>query len=145
MAFLIGAGTVVFFAVILLVVGVALERKAKSFNENVRSGKAEVVGYDRTNQSDWYTLLVRIPELNDGKIYNCTAGKINLSQYPKGAIIDVLYAPKTIVGIKIVEVHLCDNPPADSFRLGRGIKRFSLALLVLTAILIVVGLITVIY
>lgn len=142
MGLLIGAGVVAFFAIVLLIIGVSLERSGKSFEENKRRGRAEVVGYDRADQSNWYTLLVRIPELNDGKLYNCTAGKINISDYPKGAVIDVFYAPKKVAGMNIVEVHLLDNPPADGSRLGSGIKKFCIAMFVIAALLAVVGVIT---
>lgn len=131
-----------FFAIVLFFVGIALEREGADFNANARSGKAEVVGYERTAKSNWYELLVRIPDLNDGKIYNCTAGKgINPSEYPKGAIVDVLYAPKTIVGIRVIEAHLKENPPADKARVGRIIEQLAFALLGVAAILCVVGIV----
>lgn len=135
-----GECATVFFAIVLFFVGIAMEREGADFNANVRSGKAEVVGYDRAEQSNWYTLMVRIPELNDGKVYNCTAGKgINPSEYPKGTMVDVLYAPKTIAGIRVIEAHLKDNPPADKARLGRIIEQLAFALLGVATILCIVG------
>lgn len=140
MGFLIAAIVIAVFALALLIIGAALEKSGRSFRENQRKGLAEVVGYERAEQSNWYTLLVRIPALNDGKIYNCTAGKIHLSQYPKGSVIRVLYAPKRIAGMNVVEVHLLDDPPADSSRLGRGIKRVSIIMLVAAGVIAVAGL-----
>lgn len=142
MGFLIAAASVAFFAFVLLIIGSAMERKGKSFNENTRQGVAEVVGYERAEQSNWYTLLIRIPELNDGKVYNCTAGKINPSDYPKGKTVDIIYAPKKAAGIKFVEAHLRENPPPDTTRLGIGIKKISVAMLVIAGILIVLGIAT---
>lgn len=139
MVFLIAAIVVAFFAVVLLIIGVAMVSKGKSFHENKRYGKAEVAGYERGEQSNWYTLLIRIPELNDGKIYNCTAGRINLSSYPKGAVIDIIYAPKRVANINFVEAHLLDNPPADTIRLGTGIKKFAIAMFAIAGILIILG------
>lgn len=144
MGFFIAAGAVAFLAIVLLITGIALVRQAESFNKNVRPGKAEIVGYDRTNQSDWYTLMVKIPELNDGNLYSCTARRIDISQYPKGKTIDVLYAPKKTMGISIVEVHLAENPPVDSSKLGLGFKRVAYALLVIGGILVITGIISLI-
>lgn len=132
-----------FFAITLLIIGIALEREGTEFNANAQSGKAEVVGYDRAEQSNWYTLLVRIPKLNDGKFYNCTAGKsINTSEYPKGTIVDVLYAPKTIAGIRVIETHLKENPPTDKARLGKKVELLAFALLGVSIILCIVGIVT---
>lgn len=142
MGFLIAAVVVAFFAMVLLIIGAAMVSKGKSFNENKRYGVAEVVGYERAEQSNWYTLLVRIPELNDAKVYNCTAGKINPSDYPKGKTVDIIYAPKKVAGIKFVEAHLRENPPADTTRLGQSMKKISVAMLVIAGILIVLGIVT---
>ena len=142
MGFLIAAIVVAFFAIALLIIGVAMVSTGKSFHANKRYGKAEVVGYERADQSDWYTLLIRIPELNDGKIYNCTAGKIDLSSFPKGTVIDIVYAPKKVAGIHFIEAHLLDNPPADTTRIGTEIKKFAIAMLVIAGILVVVGMTT---
>lgn len=139
MGILISALIIAFFAVVLLIIGIALESKGKLFAKNKRCGQAEVVGYERADQSDWYELLVRIPDLDDEKIYNCTAGKINISQFPKGSVIDVSYAPKKIVGLNVVEVHLLDNPPADSLKIGCGVKKISIAMFVIACILAIIG------
>ena len=129
----------------MFIIGISLEKQGRSFEQNKKSGKAEVVGYERADQSNWYTLLVRIPKLNDGKIYNCSAGKIKISDYPKGSVIDVWYAEKKIVGLKVVEVHLLNNPPADGMKIGSKIKKFSILLFALTAALAVVGLIILLF
>ena len=143
MGFFIAAGVIAFIAFTLFIIGFSLGRQGSSFEKNKRMGQAEVVGYERGERSNWYTLLVRIPELNDGKIYNCTAGKMNISQYPKGSVIDVLYAPKKVAGINVVEVHLLSNPPADSSKVGRGIKKFSVAMLAIAVMLVVAGIVTI--
>ncbi len=143
MSFLFAAVMVSLFALALLIIGLATEKSGKSFCANQRRGQAEVVGYERINQSNRYTLLVSIPELNDGKIYNCTSGKINLADYPKGTVVDVMYAPKKIIGISVVEVHLSNNPPANSLRLGHGIKIVSIVMFVTAVVLAVAGLATI--
>ena len=144
MGLFIGAAVVAFFSAVLLMIGIALEKSGKSFEDNKRRGRAEVVGYERADQSDWYTLLVRIPSLNDGKIYNCTAGKINISHYPKNSVIDVFYTPKQIAGIKLIEVHLLDKPPADSIKIGCGIKKVSYAMFFVAGVITVIGILTLI-
>lgn len=143
MNFLFAAAIVSVFALALLIIGLAMEKSGKSFCANQRRGRAEVVGYRRAEESNWYTLLVRIPELNDGKFYSCSAGKINLSDYPKGAVVDVLYAPKRVVGMNIVEVHLLNNPPTNSVRIGHRIKVVSIVMLVAAVALAVAGIVSV--
>lgn len=143
MNFLFAAAMVSVFALALLIIGLSMEKNGKSFCANQRRGWAEVVGYRRAEESNWYTLLVRIPELNDGKFYSCSAGKINLSDYPKGTVVDVLYAPKRVVGMNIVEVHLLNNPPKDSIQLGRRIKVASIVMLVAAAALTVAGIVSI--
>lgn len=136
MGFVVGAIVVAFFAVVLLIIGVALGREARYFEQNKRAGQAEVVGYDRADQSEWYTLAVRIPALKDGKIYGCKSGKINLSKYPKGTVVDVFYAPKKVAGIKVVEVHLRDKPPANGAKVSRGIKAIAKVMLGIACVLV---------
>lgn len=142
MGFLIAGAVIAFIAAVLLIIGAALVRQGKSFRENMRYGIAEVVGYERAEQSDWYTLLIRIPELNDGKVYSCTAGKISPAAYPKGKVVEIIYAPKKVAGIRFVEAHLRENPPADTVRLGNGIKKISVAMLAIAGILVVSGIVT---
>ena len=143
MGLLIAAGVVMFFALVLWIIGIALKRQGKIFVENKRYCRAEVVGYERADQSDWYTLLVRIPDFDDGKIYSCSARKIDTACFPKGSVIDVLYAPRKVVGIKVVEVHLLSNPPADGLKLGRRIEAVSVAMFLVASILSIIGFITV--
>ena len=104
MVFFVIAGVLLFIALLLLETGTILGKDSIVFESNKRIGKAEVVGYE--HQSSHHTMLVRLPELNDGKIYSCVAGKIRTSDYPKGAVVDVYYAPEKVAGINIVEVHL---------------------------------------
>lgn len=136
-----GIALIVFFAVILLLGSVALEREGADFAANVRFGKAEVVGYNQAEQSNGYTLLVRIPELNDDKLYNCIAGKgTNPWEYPEGAIVDVLYVPRTIEGINVIEaIYLKENQPVDKARIGKTMEQVAFALLGVDAILFIAG------
>lgn len=140
MGFLIGSGVILLIAIVLLIASVALRKQAESFKQNMRVGKAVVAGYDRADESNWYTLVVKIPALNDNSLYNCTGGNIDTSKYPIGTEVDVLYAPKKIMGINMVEVHLVENPPADSAKLSRGFKNIALALFAIAGIILVLGL-----
>lgn len=129
-------------AFMLFITGMVLNKNGRSFNESKRYGYGEVVGYDCGDQSSRYTLLVRIPELHDGKIYNCKSGKINIGNYPKGSVVNIIYAPKSIVGIEVIEVYLSDCPPADSVALGKKFKILSIVMFVISCILMVAGIAT---
>ncbi len=142
MGFLIAGGAIVFFGFTLLVIGIGLGRSAVRFDANKRYAKAEVVGYRRAEQSNWYELYIRIPELNDGKTYFCTSGRISLRDYPVGKIVDILYAPTKTMGIHVVEAHLVEKPPADSATLARGIKGVSKVLLIVGILLALAGLLS---
>lgn len=128
------AGLLLFLFVIFFVVAAALRKSADSFQEGARSGKAEVVGYERKERSSWYTLLVKIPALNDNMTHNCHAGKIKIADYPKGAVVDVIYAKKQVIGIPVVEVHLKENPPASTAAASTVFRFISLACLLLALI-----------
>ncbi len=144
MGFLIGAAVTAIFGLTLLIAGIAIQSEEKQFEATARPGKAEVVGYDRADQSDWYTLLVSIQGLDDGKLYNCKSGKINIGDYPKGTVVDVIYSPQNVAGINVVEVRLASLPPTGRKRLGSVIHKIALALLVIAGILIVPGLLSII-
>lgn len=142
MAFFIAAMVVAFFALVLFIIGTALKKQNAGFQQNKRHGLAEVVGYKRSSQSNYLSLLVRIPALNDGQTYICTSGKINTSDYPKGSVVKVWYAPKRVAGIHVVEVYLYDNPPADSTKIAQGIIRLSVVMFAIVGMLTAAGLST---
>lgn len=143
MAYLIGAAAVGIFALVFLLCGVALESKEKKFNANKRRGKAEVVGYERSPQAARHTLFVQIPALNDGNIYTCTMGKVDLSRYPKGTEVEVFYAAKKMLGIPFVEVRLFECPPPNGAKAGRVINIFSVAMIAVAAALAWMGISTI--
>lgn len=140
---LISSVVIAFFALVLLIIGIALKRKGNDFEQNKKCGQAEVVGYTRSKELEDYTLLVRIPKLNDDNLYSCTSGKIDLSHFPKGTIVDVLYAPIKVFGVDVVEVHLIDVPPTDCLTLGLKFKKFSIILFIIACIFAVAGVVTV--
>ena len=123
----------------LLICAFAIDRDNRSFEKNKRFGKAEVTAYNRVSQSDAYTLYVRIPELSDKNIYNCSHGRINVSDYPPGTIVDVMYAPKKIAGNDYADIRLIDSPPADSSGFARVLIILSVALFVAAGILTAAG------
>lgn len=141
MGFYIGAATLLLFALLFWMVGAFLQRSTKEFECNQRFGQAEVVGYERGEQSSHYSLLVRIPELNDEKLYNCKSQHLDLAKYPKGTMVDVVYAPKRVMGVDVVEVQLADAPPASGAKFAAGLKIFSLVLLSISGILVLAGVI----
>lgn len=128
------AGFLFFLFIIFSVVAVALRKSADAFQEGAQFGKAEVVGYEREEHSSWYTLLVKIPTLNDNMIRSCHAGKIRIADYPKGTIVDVIYAKKQVMGLPVVEVHLRENPPASTATASTVFRSISLACLFLALI-----------
>lgn len=141
MGFYFGAISVGFVGTVLMIIGVSTQKNERVFNEHKRYGKAEVVGLTRSGQSDQYTLLVRIPELNDGKLYSCSVGRIKASTYPKDSIVDVVYVQKTVAGFSIVEVHLLKDPPKSHMIIGKIITRFAIALYLISSILVIIGII----
>lgn len=142
MAFFISAGVVAFVGLILLIIGAALEKQSAYFEKNKRCGQAEVVGHQCSSQSNYSTLLVRIPDLRDDNAYNCASGKIDISCFPKGTMVNVWYASKRVAGMNVVEVYLYDNPPADSTKTAWGIKKVSISMFAIVGILTVAGLMT---
>lgn len=128
------AGLLFFLFVVFLVAASALRKSARAFQEGARSGKAEVVGYEREERSSWYTLLVKIPALNDNMTHNCHAGKIRIADYPKGAVIDVIYAEKRVMGIPVIEVRLKENPPVSTAAVSAVFRAVSLVCLFLALV-----------
>lgn len=144
MGFFIAGSITFFFSLPLLMAGIILHKQNVNFNKNKRYGKAEVVGYDREEQSNFYQLLVKLPELNDGKLYNCHSGKsIDTFKYPKGTVVDVMYSPQKFMGINVMEVHLLEDLPTSKEKLSNYFKYISY-LLLLSIIFIIIGLLKII-
>lgn len=139
MGFFIAAGAIAFVAICLLIAGISMQKAAEDFQARMLAGNAEVVGYDKGERKNVKSLLVRIHALGDGRIYNCESGKIDVSQYPKGATANVLYASRVVAGMHVVDVQLRDNPPADRKRMGIAMKRIALAMLAAATILAAIG------
>lgn len=126
-------------AITLLICAFAIDRDNRSFEKNKRFGKAEVTAYNRVSQSDAYTLYVRIPELSYKNTYSCSHGRINVSDYPPGTIVDVMYAPKKIAGNDYADIRLIDSPPADSSGIARMLKIISIFMIIALLACIVCG------
>ena len=137
------AGAFMILAIALLISGRIMQRSSEYFRKNRKSGKAVVVGYDRTEQSNWYSLKVKIPALGDNCTYGCSGGKLDLSKYPVGTVVDVWYAPKKSLGLGMVEIHLMENPPGDSGKIGRVITILSIFMLIIAVAFVLVGLLSV--
>lgn len=135
------AGFLFFLFVVFCVVAATLRKSANSFQESMRSGKAEVVGYEREERSSWYTLLVKIPALHDDMTHNCHAGKIQIANYPKGTVVDVIYAEKQVMGIPVIEVHLKENPPVSTTAVSTVFRSVSLVCLLLALVFCAIAII----
>lgn len=146
MGLLAGAGVVAFIALILNIIGKYSQHQADNFEEKKHIGKAEIVGYDQSsgNPTASYSLMVKIPELSDGKLYSCEPAMTNLTEFPKGKTIDVLYAPVKIMGVDTVEVHLISEPPVRKSKLGQKVKKLAKILMVTSLILAGIGVISLI-
>ena len=141
MGFFIAMGLLLLIGIIIWFSGTMLEKEGKIFEENKQRGKAKVVGYTQTEQSNWIEPMVKIIGLNDGKEYNCRMGNGKGRKYPMDSIIDVEYAPIKSLGIKAIEVHSIENPPGDSIKMGHIFKKIAIALFILAVILGVIGII----
>ena len=106
------------FATTMLIAGIVLAKEEKAFHQNKRAGKAVIVGYDQDGQSDHHSLLVKIPALNDGKIYSCNVGKTGSSKYFVGEEIDVIYADKKEFGINLIAVRLASATTPSYYKIS---------------------------
>lgn len=114
--FLFGAGITLVFYLDFKLISLLLRRSATYFNENKKNGKGVVVGYDASEGSRWYSLMVRVVELNNNKTYICNSAKINIHEYPVGSSVDVVY----VISKKgRVQVYLADRLPADEAIISR--------------------------
>ncbi len=145
MNFIISGIVILFFGMALLIISNAIIKNSDYFNSNKCYGQAEVVGYDQGEQTNRHTLLVRILGINDNNVYGCAAGKIIISDYPKGKIVDVIYAPKKSFGIRLKEVHLRNNPPGNRTAIGNVIKKLAWGSVTVGLIMIFAGIITIFF
>ena len=83
-------------------------------------------------------LRVRLPAISDTDIYLCLAGKIRPDDYPIGTIVNVYYAQRE-TGLKSVEIHLIDDPPADVGRVAGIFKKTAIVIFCIAVILAIVG------
>ncbi len=139
MIFFILAGITLLLSFSMFIIGRFLKKDADFFEENMRKGKAEVVGYNRAEKSNWYSLAVKLIDV-DEHIFNCEAGKININDYPVGSIVSVIYVKKRTFGIDVFEVHLADNPPGDKKKISNVMMKISLVLFVVSVIMTIIGL-----
>lgn len=142
MGFFIASFVVGVIGLSLYIPGLFLERQSRHFEENKRRGRAEVVGYQRAEESQRYLLTVRLLDANDGKTYPCSGRGILPSRYPLGTVVDVQYTPQRVLGVQIMKVQLFDAQPAKGIRIGMVIKRIAIVLLVITLLLTAAGIIS---
>lgn len=136
MMYFFSAAVLLIFFIDFEVIGMILSKSAENFKANKKKGTAEVVGYDSSEQSRWYSLIVKVKELNDGKTYICNSAKISIHEYPKGSIVDVMYVNTKVLG---TQVYLSDKMPADKASMAAVFKKIGFIILVPTMILVVFG------
>ena len=123
-------------------ISVILKRSSAYFHEHKKYGTGEVIGYDSSEGSRWYSLIVKVVELQDNKTYICSSAKINIHDYPEGSIVNVAYA---ITKRGRVQVYLADRLPADKSSMARVFNIVSLISLVITLGLVVAGIMTIFF
>lgn len=124
------------------VIAVILKRSSEYFHEHKQYGNGEVVGYDSSEGSRWYSLIVKVIELNDNKNYICSSAKINIHDYPKGSIVNVAYA---ITKRGRVQVYLADRLPADKSSMSKVFNIISVISLIITLGLVIAGVMTTLF
>lgn len=122
-------------------ISVILKRSSVYFDEHKKYGSGEVVGYYANEGSRLRSPIVRVIELNDNKTYICNAN-INTHDYPKGSIVNVVYA---ITKRGRVEVYLADRLPADKASMSKVFNIISLISLIITLVLAAAGVITTLF
>lgn len=140
MFFLFLSGISVVLGLSILLIGIMLKKQSEYFEKNKKQGRAEVVGYNRFEGSDRYSLAVRLLDIDNTTVYGCQSGVINIADYPVGRVVSVLYSGMSI-GNDFVEIHLVENLPADKLKASRIIIKTALVLFAVSAIMIVIGLI----
>lgn len=141
MDYLFAAAIMFVFYLDFKIISVILKRSAKYFHENKQFGRAEVVGYDASEGSRWYSLIVKVLDLNDNKTYICNSAKVNIHDYPKGTIVDVAYAT-TKHGR--VQVYLSNCLPVDKASMAKVFNMIAIISMIITLGLLIAGVITMI-
>ena len=141
MVYLFVAATMFVFYLDFKIISVILKKSAKYFHENKQFGRAEDVGYDASEGSRWYSLIVKVLDLNDDKTYICNSAKVNIHDYPKGTIVDVAYAT-TKHGR--VQVYLSNCLPADKASMAKVFNIIAIISMAITLGLLVASVITII-
>lgn len=118
-----------------------LKRNVTYFEEHKKYGKGEVVGYDASEGSRWYSLIIKIIDLNDNKTYICSSAKIDIHDYPKGSIVNVIYA---VTKRGRVRVHLADKLPANENNMAKVFNIVSWISLIFAFIFVLAGVLTII-
>lgn len=140
--FLIFALIFLMLAMIFYITGKILNKSDRNFKKNMRYGRAEVIGYDREEESDWYTLIVKLCDIADKSSYNCKSKKINIADYPKGKLVDVVYAPKFVMGAVWYDVRLNETGklPTEDGILAKGFETVGIICLILAVIIFIFAL-----
>lgn len=136
------AGVLLVISFAFLIASYFLVKSNKYFDANKRTGKAEVVGYECSQQISLSSCLcdlqVKMPALSNKSVYLCLAGKVKASDYPIGTIVDVYYVQKTS-GFRKVEIHLLDNLPKNVTIVAAMLKRIALIMFGIMLLLVMVG------
>ena len=125
MELLFGGAVIAIFATTMLIAGTVLAKEENTFRQNKRVGKAVIVGYDQEDQSNHHSLLVKIPALNDGKLYSCPIRKTGSSDFSVGKEIDIFYANKKEFGVSLVEVRLANAQVPNYHKISYIFKTIS--------------------
>ena len=136
MIFLLFASVVFVFFLNILIISIILKNNARRFENTKKKGTAEVIGYDTSEGARWRSLIVKLNDLDDNKRYICNSGKIDIQNYPKRTIIDVIYA-SSFLGR---QVYLTNNMPASKTGVAKVFSIIASFLFVLTLVLAGVGL-----
>ncbi len=141
------AGVLIIVSVIFLIGSHSIMKKATAFEEDKCKSFGIVVGYDRKQQisAKNFTcdLKIRIPELSDKNVFLCLTNGVNPFDYPVGTKVDIYYTRST-GRIPVVRAQLV-NALAKQSSLLKALKGTRLALLAISGIMIVVGIVTTIY
>lgn len=129
-------------AMIFYITGRLLNKSNRNFKKNMRYGQAEVIGYDREEGSDWHTLVVKLCGISDKNSYNCKSKKINIAEYPKGKRVEVVYAPKNIMGSVWYDVRLNEAGkfPTEDGILAKWFEIVGIICLILTVTIFIFAL-----
>jgi hypothetical protein len=139
MIWFFSAGIMFVFFLDFKLISVLLKRSIAYFNEHKQYGRGEVVGYSANEGSRWYSLIVKILELNDNRTYICNAAKVHIHDYPKGTVVSVAYA---ITRRGRVVVYLADRMPADESSMSKIFNVISEIVLLITIGLLIAGITT---